>query len=562
MKKYILLFIVALGINQSACQKENYSLKYDGNDGSSVISIKGMKNTLPFDVEKVKYDMPQRIFHPQVYISGNKGHNAVFTASKTSPIQNIYRPILIEKEDHYDLMFGGWDMTDTYPAYPHGPVDHLFMAKIYDKTLRNWQDDATNERRLILRTDLVNDPSLFHINDPCFLDLGNGHYRIYFEMESLNSPASFDSAEDLRGFLPPQGDETGIPIHGVAMAESFNYGQTWNEAHLGKATGMTGCVNRSNYIHISGLNNYTYAYSQIGWPAILKYKDKYLMYFNAHRRGNYEAKEITGANTWEQYWPLNTRQTISFDRTPSIVVETDGNYLLAESTDGVNFTYVGQVKGPDNVPVRFLDSGVALIDGNKALITHNSRFWLDEQGEYSPIRTESLSWRIISLLYIDLNAPLTIIPINKSIQDTSSKENIAFYPNFFDDEREHVSPQLLHDGAGNFLGIGYGQWKKPYGFESFVAIANLQNYAVIKQDGKIVADYNLSACPDETIITCFTHSDIKKDMWLVNDLNPDRIDKFADTVIEIYDIYGNLLHKTEPFTIKPGDRFSLIKHNH
>ena len=39
----------------------------------------------------------------------------------------------------------------------------------------------------------------------------------------------------------------------------------------------------------------------IGWPSIIKYGDKYLMYFNAFQRGNYAAKEVTGANTWRQY---------------------------------------------------------------------------------------------------------------------------------------------------------------------------------------------------------------------------------------------------------------------
>ena len=537
-----------------------YQLKYDGNDDASGIYIKGMKNTLPFDVEKVKYDIPQRIFHPQIYFSDGKGTNALFSGSKTSDIQNIYRPILIEKEDYFDLMFGGWDMTDTYPKHPHGPVDKLFMAKIYDKTLRKWQDDATNERRLILETDLVNDPSLYHINDPAFIDLGNGHYRIYFEMESLNSPASFDTAEDIRGFLPPQGDETGIPIHGIAMAESFDYGQTWNETHLGKTTGMTGRVNRSNYVKISGINNYAYAYYSIGWPAILKHKDKYLMYFIVFLRSNYAAKEVTGANTWEQYWPLNTRQTISFDRTPNVFFEQT-SILLAESTDGVNFKYVGRVKNSDNSPVIGMDPGVTLIDGNKALITYNSRFWLDAQGEFSPIRNDSISWRIVSLLYIDLNDPLTLRSLNKSVQNPGPKENLSFYPTLFDEMREVVSPYLLCDGAGNLLGIGHGQWKKPYGFESYVAMANLQNYAVIKQNGRIVADFNLSTCPDETIITCFTHSDIKKDIrrYLHNNLYLNRKDNFDKAELEIYNIYGNLLLKTKPFTIKSGDKFSLTK---
>ena len=579
MKKCVFIFIAALGTGALQCNKldekisqedspqliydgNDYQLVYDGNDGAAGIYISGMKNTLPFDVEKVNYDKPQRLFHPQVYMSSNKGVNAVFSGSKTSPLKNIYTPILVERENYYDLMFGGWDMTDTHPAHPHGPVDKLFMAKIYDKTLRKWQNDMTNERRIILQSDLVEDPSLFHINDPALIDLGSGHYRIYFEMESLNSPASFDSAADLRDFLPPQGNEAGIPIHGIAMAESFNYGQTWNETHLGMATGRMGRVNRSNYINISGINNYTYAYYQIGWPSIIKYGDKYLMYFNAFQRGDYAAKEVTGANTWRQYWPLNQRETISFDRTPSVSLGSFGNLLLAESTDGVNFTYAGTVKYSNNAACSCYNPDVALTGEGKALITCNGgTFVLDTSGELIQSPGSTGAWTTV-LAYFDLNDPLTIKPVNKSAQNIISKENIAFYPALFDNDRETVTPQLLHDKAGNLLGIGYGQWKKPNASDSYIAMANLQNYAIIKQEGETVADFNLSTCPDETIIVCFAHSNIQKDMWLVysfNNSNPGRKDKLDNAELEIYDIYGNPLLKTDPFTLKSGDKFSLIK---
>jgi hypothetical protein len=343
------------------------------------------------------------------------------------------------------------------------------------------------------------------------------------------------------------------------MAESFDYGKTWNEKHLGKTTGKTGYVDRSNYINFSGINNYTYAYYQIGWPSIIKYGGKYLMYFNAFPRGNYAAKEVTGANTWEQYWMLNIRQTISFNRTANVFT---GNLLLAESVDGINFTYVGEVKNLNNSTAYCYNPDLALIGGNKALVTYNGNLSsLDVFGEL--IQNSSGSW-VTSIAFFDLNDPLTIRPVNKLAQNTFSKETIAFYPTLFDNDRETVTPQLLHDGSGNLLGIGYGQWRKPNASDSYIAMANLQNYAVIKQDGKIVSDFNLSSCPDETIITSFAHSDIQKNMWLVysyNNLNLNRKDKLDNAVIEIYDIYGNLLIKTKPFTIKPGDEFSLIKNN-
>lgn len=73
-----------------------------------------------------------------------------------------------------------------------GATDKLYTLRIDDISLSNWDEKKISPtKRLVLQTDFFNDPSLYHINDPSLVDLRNGHYRIYFEMECINNLNKF-----------------------------------------------------------------------------------------------------------------------------------------------------------------------------------------------------------------------------------------------------------------------------------------------------------------------------------------------------------------------------------
>ena len=543
-----------------------YNLKYTGNDGTPAIYVSGMQNKLPFDLSKVNYGDPGRLFHPQVYLNGDRGRNDVYSAGAKNigSYRNIYSPILIERDDRYDMIYGGWD--DFVVTTNHGPVDTLYMAKIADKTLTKWQDDATNDRRQILSSTYKTDFSMFHINDPSFIDVSAetgipGDCRLYFEMESLNSPASFDGST-MQDLTAPVDGEIGIPIHSIAMAESFDGGLTWNQDRE-----IPGTVDRRDIINIDGISLYDYAYHQVGWPTVIRNGSKYLMYFDINNRGDYANKTITEAGRdWGKINGGNT-EPIIFNK-PSQIFPADSVVGVAESDDGVSFTFKGYLRNKSasgvaggvavmyNSKVRNMGDGTALVTYNAATYKYN--------GDGSLYGVSPGYWAI-GLSYINLDDPLFVRQISSGSANTISVAALAFNPFLFQVNgiREAMAPQIECDAAGNILGIGYGQWIYGSSLNSYIAFAALQNYAIIKQDGKVIADFNMSSSPDTAVISSFSSvTDIPytKEAWLSysdNNLNPNRADKKDNVVIEVYDIYGRNILRTKPFTLYQGDRFAL-----
>lgn len=441
----------------------------------------------------------------------------------------------------------------------------LVVNFIEDKTLTTWQNDTNNNRRLIIESDYLNDRSLFHINDPTVIDLGNGHLRAYFEMESLNKPSSFiklgstsSLSDDKVSNLEAADDtEEGIPIHGIAMAESFNGGQTWQGVNSQKE----GKVTRDDYVFIEGINIYSYAYWQIGWPSIVKLGDKFIMYFNMFARADFTNKKVSTAKTWKQYW-RNERVEIDFNFSSN--VGPAGNLVVCESDDGKNFKFIGSVTNAmDRSGAYCYNPDVKKIDEETLLITYNSDTF--EYNNEGVLEKNILSSWGTGLSYIKADKLTNVYQINRNSQNTMSTEALAFYPYLFGgDRRSSVTPQLLQNAQGDVIGIGYGQWQTPGNSNSYIAAAYLQNYALIKQNGKTVAGVNLSKNPDEAIIVSHSDSSFVSNGEVMisynsNNLNVNKISKIKNATIEIYNIYGEKLLQTKPFTLKVGDKFVLKK---
>ena len=572
------IFCMDILFSMSGCSLKNdieieysdsYTLEYIEKTDESGILIEGMKNDLPFNIEKVQYQNIQQIFHPQVkYEQPNYASNAIYSADKESANRNIYTPILFERDECYDLLYGGWDLipeNGLSPLYHGTPIDRLFMTTIQDKSLKTWENSESENRRVVLESDYINDPSLYHINDPTVIDLGEGHYRAYFEMESINKPSSFVkkgstatlSDDKISKLEAPDDSEWGIPIHGIAMAESFNYGQTWQ----GYNSKKNGKVTRSDYIFIEGINIYSYAYWQIGWPSIIKLDNRYLMYFNMFSRADYTNREVPYTRTWKQYWNGES-QTVSFNYEPNL--GPTGNLIVCESKDGITFKYIGCVTNAMNRSGAFCyNPDVKAVDETTLLVTYNSdTFEYNTQGELEKIPNSA--WGV-GISYIKLEDPTIIYQLNNNSRDTMSLEALAFYPYLFaGDKRSSVTPQFLQDKKGNLLGIGYGEWQVASSTNAYIAAAYIQNYAIIKQNGKIIASMNLSKSLDETVIVTHTDWGLKSssDVFIsyhLNDLNPGKITEIEEATIEVFNIYGDLLLETKPFTLAIGNKYKLKK---
>lgn len=534
----------------------------------SILRFVGHESGLPYllvdgagvdeDIDPERFDFQpiRSVFHPRVRVEAGKGRTDLFTADPDSLQHLIYTPVLLWRTDGWDCLYGGWDLNqERRGSTLRGPVDRLYLVRIPDPSLGDWQvDPKVQNRRLVLESDSGEDgdPSLYHINDPSLVDLGNGRLRIYFEMESLNATDTF--LQGPAGWTPPAEGEAGIPVHGIAVAESIDGGQNWTG--LGGAS--TGKVDRRGYLQIDGISAADYAYHQIGWPSVVIHDGLYLMYFNIyHRRGTFpESGELTLAKSWSDF---NNQRTMLESLFPPDHRFKAGNLHLAESEDGIHFTYMGEVRDENGSTVYAYNPDVALLeDGPGAIVVYNGQTyeWRTRYPKYPG------QWAL-GVARLNLSTTASRLRLGFFAPDTVNSLDpmtMPFLPSLYEADRSDVTPMWIRRD-GRILGIGYGQWKEPTLDDSWIAAAYIQKQVIVLDaDGNVIADCNTAADLD-TVQVSAAETYRKGVAWCVlhgNEDNPEGDRILEAATIEVWGIHGELLARKTGLRLAPGDRFEIV----
>lgn len=488
-------------------------------------------------------------FHPKVQIKNGELTTELLSGDPKSRLKLIYAPILFHTPQNTShIIYGGWESSTNFPA------DELFMIDVpSDINLLNLgQTTAQYNRRRILTTSHNSDPTVYHINDPSLVQVAGCHYRLYFEFETINQDIRVGNITDPKLFQKSTPSQKGYTNMNIAYADSFNCGQTWN---AGKP------VTRSNGINIQGLTSQDYFNYQLGWPAVLKSGNEYIMYFTADacpRRQEalvYSFKELVDGGRWDLC--VNDGQSVA--NNPNFRF---GNHtiLYATSRDGLNFTYQGQLKGPwgtvwgldDVKPIAGSDKW--LVVGPGATVhyhakSHNqfdpsTNFPVDPWGKY--------------IGYIDPKQPGRIHYFGGANADWDTRTLMA-RPSPLNHAYEPISVRIATRPNGELMGFLYGEWNQSNHTHGYIGASLLQKKVLLigrenNTGPEITVGFTTALNFGETLLS-FGNDDLSKNYPWVALKNSSGFNPIYGR-LEVYSPTGTLLCTQRNIVVKPGDILS------
>lgn len=503
--------------------------------------------------------------------TGVKPSTLLFTALQGFVASNIYAPIFKTMDNGKNrLIYGGWEGHTS--VGPNGNTDEIFMMDVPNGDLAfinssNWNPIAPEaNRKRIVYSDYETDPTLYHTNDPTLLKFGYCSYRLYFEMESLNS--DYITNQNLKApFSPTQFTKlakgnAGYASMGIYYAETKDCGLTWNGGGS-----KSGSVNRSHGINIVGFNREDYFKYQFGWPVVIQSGNEYLMYFTAGA--------CPGRQKGISWDDLNKNQK---NCVPNVPIDSTYRFgahsvLMAKGTDGINFTYQGIVKNPDGTNLWGIDD-IQYIANSRNWLTIGAGPVIDWNtgNRFNGSSQPGYIWSK-AMGYIHPNDPLNIkyqTPENDNHQLITRKEipmnssavsSISFLPSPFDLNRSPISVRIAKDVNDNFLGFLYGEWQNTNALESYIAGSIIQRRIRIRgvdsaTKTEVVADYNTSIGPGTAIVSVGRNN--SNPTW-VNHLGSIKGNKIFGR-IEVFDYDGQLICFRQNVEISPGDVWNINCH--
>ena len=527
-----------------------WTIEYSGNqqDINNYVTVKGVKAYLK-DIDPQTLDLSywQSIFHPKAYVSNNVGGTDVFNPAPGYNNHFIYTPILIDRGTFWSLWYGGWDMNNEPWGWPYrGAADKIYSAVINDYTLTDWSIGTRYTNVLSGYYASPSVPQLYHTNDPSIVKVSSNTWYIYFEMETQ---AKLDSnsnlPDDPRTWTYPGSGEYGIFTHTICRLTSTDGG--WNYQN---SVGEYGLSKKADCVYINGLKGADYVYYMIAWPSVIQVdSNDYRMYFNAFPKdtsiANPSTRVVQTGLDWE-HWN-NGYRTAATGPAPQ---HTWGSTLLyATSSDGINFTYQGQVKDEFNHTVWAANPDVKKVPGrNQFVITYQASCYQYGTQNY----LDGGQWSI-SMGYINQSMPMTICWIPAGNYTSWDARNVVFYPPIFDANYGDVTPQWETTANGSIIGIGHGEWSLGYFFNSRVAMAFLQKQVrIVDSNNSIVADYQTSANHDELRLSHWALW-YSESPWITFEENQYPHNSPVWGKVQVFDINGTFMCETDYRWIYPGD---------
>ena len=528
-----------------------WTIEYSGNqqDVNNYITVKGVKAYLK-DIDPKTMDMSywQSIFHPKAYIVDNNGHTDLVNPVPGYINHIIYTPILIDRGTYWSLWYGGWDENNELWGWPNrGPADKIYSTIINDYTLTDWSVGTryTNVMSGYYASPSI--PALYHTNDPTIVEVNDDIWYLYCEMEIMvKLDDSNNLPDDPRNWTYAQPGEYGVPCHVIVRLTSTDGG--WNYKN---SVDEFGLAKKEDCVYISGLKGADYVYYQIAWPTVVKVSDNdYRMYFNAQpdSDANMTTQMVKQALSWE-YW----NNGFKVDRPgPAIQHDWEGNVLYATSTDGINWTYQGEVKDEFNHAVWAWNPDVKKVSGrDQFVICYNGDTYENGSTNQLPA-SEGGKWAI-AMGYINQSDPLTINWISPEAEYWWDIYNVVFYPPIFDTYYGDVTPQWITEADGDIIGIAHSEWLVNNGINGWLAAAFLQKQVrIVDANNNVIADYQTSANHDELQLSHWALWYFASP-WITFEGNQYSHNSPIWGKIQVFDIDGSFMCETGYRWIYPGD---------